>query len=317
MLNSIFAIIVIFVVTIIVSLGLIERFSEVPPRKLFFGIFYLSIGLMIGSLLSVPLSKLPQPYGSWLPIVSTIIIVTILSSVFWRKHEIMDKWVSDAAKNFTAFRAFSLNLSPHITDVVVDTSVLIDGRVTDIVRTGFMPFKMIIPRFVLNELQNIADSTDSDRRARGRRGLEVVEKLRKEKEVKVDVVNDDFPQIEAIDRKLVALAKKSKAALLTTDFNLNKLAKADGVKVLNINELSQGLRPVILPGEEMDVKVVHLGKEKSQGVGYMSDGTMIVVERGDKLIDKTVRVKITRALQTAAGKMFFGRVVGETGRNKS
>lgn len=309
MLNSIFAIILIFVIIIIVSLGLIEKFSEVPPRRLFFGIFYMSVGLMIGSLLSVPLSKLPQPYGSWLPIAVTVIIVSILSSVLWRKHEIVDKWLTDAIKSFSAFRAFNLGIGQHVLDVVVDTSVLIDGRITDIVRTGFMPFKVVIPRFVLNELQDIADSTDSDRRARERRGLESIEKLRREKDIKLDIVNENFPNIEEVDRKLVALAKKTKAALLTTDYNLNKLAKAEGVKVLNINELAQSLRPVILPGEELEVKVVHIGKEKGQGVGYMPDGTMIVVEKGDKLLDKPVRVKITRALQTAAGKMFFGKIV--------
>jgi uncharacterized protein YacL len=306
--TSLYAIIVLSVIIILVSLALIRRFSEIPPRRLFFGIFYTTISLMIGSLLSVPLSKLPQPYGSWTPLGITILIIIILTSVFWRKHDLMDKWVSDTLKAVSAFRGINIG-HQSVMDVIVDTCVLIDGRLTDIVRTGFMPFKVIIPRFVLNELQNIADSTDSDRRARGRKGLEAVEKLRKEKEVKVEISGENFEGIGEVDRKLVALAKKHHAALLTTDYNLNKLSKAEGVKVLNINELAQSLRPVILPGEELDVKVVHLGKEKNQGVGYMPDGTMIVVEKGDKLLDKTVHVKITRALQTAAGKMFFGKVV--------
>lgn len=305
---SLYLIIILSAVVILISMGLIERFSELPPRRLFFGIFYVTIGLLIGSLLSVPLSKLPLPYGQWLPIISTIATVVILSTVLWRKHETVDKWLTDSLKTLTNFRALNLG-GHHILDVVVDTSVLIDARITDIAHTGFMPFRMILPRFILNELQNIADSTDSDRRAKGRRGLESIEKLRKEKDVKIDIISEEVEKIPEVDRKLVFIAKKHHAALLTTDYNLNKLSKAEGVKVLNINELSQSLRPVILPGEELEIKVVHLGKEKNQGVGYMPDGTMIVVEKGDKLIDKNVKVKITRTLQTAAGKMFFGKVV--------
>lgn len=289
-------------------MGLIERFSELPPRRLFFGIFYVTIGLMFGSLLSVPLSKLPQPYGSWTPIIGTILTVSITGTVFWRKHQIFDKWLTETIKSINLFKAINIG-SHHILDVVVDTSVLIDARVVDIAKTGFMPFRVIVPRFILNELQNIADSTDSDRRAKGRRGLDSVEALRKEKDIKIDIMSEDFEKIEEVDRKLVALAKKHHAGLLTTDYNLNKLSKAEGVKVLNINELAQGLRPIILPGQEVEVKVVHTGKEKSQGVGYMPDGTMIVVEKGERLLEKTVNVKITRALQTAAGKMFFGKVI--------
>lgn len=305
---SLYLIIILSTIVILISLGLIERFSELPPRRLFFGIFYLTIGLMIGSLLSVPLSKLPQPYGSWSPIIVTFLSVLILSTVFWRKHHVFDKWLTETVKSFNLFKALNIG-GHHILDVVVDTSVLIDARIVDIAKTGFMPFRVIIPRFVLNELQNIADSTDSDRRAKGRRGLDSVEAIRKEKDIKVDIMSENIDNIEEVDRKLVVLAKKHHAALLTTDYNLNKLSKAEGVRVLNINELAQGLRPVVLPGQEVEVKVVHIGKEKSQGVGYMPDGTMIVVEKGDKLLEKTVNIKITRALQTAAGKMFFGKVI--------
>lgn len=307
--NSLAIIIFSSLVVIVISLGLIERFSEVSPRKLFFGIFYLTTSLLIGSLLSVPISKLPQPYGAWLPLVTTVLVVVVLSTVFWRKHEYTDKWVTDVIKSFNLLRMLGLAGPNYCSEVVVDTSVLIDARVAEIVHTGFMPYKLILPRFVLAELQNIADSTDSDRRAKGRRGLDVVEKIRKEKEVRLDITGEDFPQIDAVDRKLVAVAKKHHAALLTTDYNLNKLAKAEGVKVLNINELSQSLRPEILPGEEMEVKVVHLGKEKSQGVGYLPDGTMIVVEKGNNLLEKNIKVKITRSLQTAAGKMYFAKII--------
>lgn len=305
---SFYPIIILSVIVVLVSVGLIERFSEVPTRRLFFGIFYVTIGLIIGSLLSVPISKLPQPYGEWLPLITTFVVVVILTTVLWRKHEVADKWLTDTLKTLTNFRALGLG-GHHVLDVVVDTSVLIDARIVDIARTGFMPFKLILPRFVLNELQNIADSTDSERRAKGRRGLESVEALRQEKDLKIEIVNEVVEKVPEVDRKLVFLAKKHHAALLTTDYNLNKLSKAEGVRVLNINELSQSLRPLILPGEELEVKVVHLGKEKGQGVGYMPDGTMIVVEKGDKLLEKSVDVKITRALQTAAGKMFFGKVI--------
>ncbi len=207
-----------------------------------------------------------------------------------------------------------LHLFEHInetkTESVIDTSVLIDKRIVAIATSGFLPQKLVVPRFVLAELQGIADSKDGDRRDKGRRGLNAVDELKKMKHGDLVVVSDDFPDVHEVDQKLIKLSKKRNASLITTDYNLNKVASTEGVTVLNINDLAAGLRPDHLPGEELIVKIVHIGKDKTQGVGYLEDGTMIVVEGGSKLLGKDIKVKISRALQTSAGKMFFSRVIG-------
>jgi uncharacterized protein YacL len=191
-------------------------------------------------------------------------------------------------------------------EIAVDTSVLIDGRIADIARAGFIMGTLIVPRFILSELQNIADSEEPRRRAKGRRGLDVLSELKKY--VKVETISESIPERDTVDLKLLHLAKLRGADVLTTDYNLNKVAKVEGVRVLNINELSQAIRPILLPGEEMEIKIVQAGKEKDQGVGYLPDGTMIVVEHGDRLVGDTVNVQIKRVLQTAAGKMFFATI---------
>jgi rRNA-processing protein FCF1 len=195
------------------------------------------------------------------------------------------------------------------TPALVDTSVIIDGRIADIARAGFAPGKLLIPRFVLHELQNIADSSDAMRRGRGRRGLEALNNMR-QSGVDMEVVDNDYPEIAEVDAKLVRLAREIGANVLTTDYNLNRVASIEGVRVLNINELANAVRPVILPGEKMLVKIVQPGKERGQGVGYLSDGTMIVVDQGDKLIGQEVPCEITRVFQTVAGKMLFAVPVG-------
>lgn len=190
------------------------------------------------------------------------------------------------------------------TPALVDTSVIIDGRIVDIAKAGFAPGKLLIPRFVLHELQHIADSSDAMRRGRGRRGLEALSTMR-ESGVDMEILDQDFPEIPEVDAKLVRLGRELKANILTTDYNLNRVASIEGVRVLNINELANAVRPVILPGETMDIKVVQPGKEKNQGVGYLADGTMIVVDGGDRLMGQEVHVEITRVFQTVAGKMLF------------
>lgn len=189
--------------------------------------------------------------------------------------------------------------------IMVDTSVIIDGRIADIVETGFITGIMYVPRFVLAELQNIADSEEQMRRNRGRRGLEVLNSMRSSSRVTIEVLEDNPSEIREVDAKLVAVAKKYQAAILTTDYNLNRVATIEKVLVLNINELANAIKPVVLPGEEMMVKIVQAGKEKHQGVGYLADGTMIVVEGGDKLIGQEVKTEVTRIFQTVAGKMIF------------
>ena len=189
--------------------------------------------------------------------------------------------------------------------IMVDTSVIIDGRIADIVETGFIHGTLFIPKFVLAELQNIADSEDQMRRNRGRRGLEILNQMRSSKLITVEILEDDPTEIKEVDAKLVEVAKKYKASILTTDYNLNRVATIQNVLVLNINELVNAIKPVVLPGEELTVKVVQAGKEKNQGVGYLPDGTMIVVEGGDKLINQEVTTEVTRIFQTVAGKMIF------------
>ncbi|MCM8812500.1 MAG: PIN domain nuclease [Candidatus Omnitrophica bacterium] len=192
-------------------------------------------------------------------------------------------------------------------NIVLDTSVIIDGRIIDLCQTKFIEGHLIIPRFVLKELQQIADSPDPLRRNRGRRGLDILQKIQKINRVVVKIVDDDFPAISEVDAKLVKLAKVLDAKIITNDYNLNKVAELEGVMVLNINELANALKTVVLPGELMEVRIVKEGKELNQGVAYLDDGTMVVVEDGRKLMGQSVEVVVTSVLQTAAGRMIFGR----------
>ncbi len=191
---------------------------------------------------------------------------------------------------------------------VIDTSTIIDGRIANVALTGFLEGPFIIPQFILRELQHIADSSDSLKRVRGRRGLDVLKQLQKMPELDVRIVEDDFPGIREVDDKLVALGKKMSAKVITNDFNLNKVAELQGVPVLNINLLSNAVKPAVLPGESMNVYIVKDGKEVGQGVGYMDDGTMIVVDDGRRCIGKNVDVIVTSILQTPAGRMIFTRL---------
>jgi uncharacterized protein YacL len=190
---------------------------------------------------------------------------------------------------------------------IVDTSVIIDGRIVDLCETGFIGGRFIVPRFILRELQQVADSSDSLKRNRGRRGLDILNKMQKNPHMDVKIHEDDFPDIRETDAKLVKLAKLLNGRIFTNDYNLNKVAELQKVQVLNINELSNALKPVMLPGEEVDVKVVKEGKEHNQGIGYLDDGTMIVVEGGRQLIGQRKRVSVTSVLQTSAGRMIFAK----------
>ncbi len=191
---------------------------------------------------------------------------------------------------------------------ILDTSVIIDGRISDICETGFIDGTLIIPNFVLNELQMIADSADSIKRNRGRRGLDILNKIQKDQDVSVKISDIDFKDIHEVDAKLVQLAKVMKAKVVTNDFNLNKVAEFHGVEVLNINQLSNALKPVVLPGEEMKVALIKEGKDASQAIGYLDDGTMVVVENGREKLNSDVKVIVTSVLQTSAGRMIFARL---------
>ena len=190
---------------------------------------------------------------------------------------------------------------------ILDTSVIIDGRIADIAETGFMDGVLIIPQFVLWELQLVADSGDSLKRNRGRRGLDVLQRIQKNKTVNVQIIETDYPKIKEVDLKLIQLAKDTRGKIVTNDFNLNKIAQLQGVTVLNINELANTLKPIVLPGETMRVFILKEGKEYNQGVAYLDDGTMVVVDNARRQISKTVAISVTSVLQTTAGKMIFGR----------
>jgi len=190
---------------------------------------------------------------------------------------------------------------------ILDTSVIIDGRIADIVETGFVDGALVIPQFVLHELQLVADSADSMKRNRGRRGLDVLQRIQKMPQLTIQIVEEDFPNVREVDMKLIELAKVYNCKIVTNDFNLNKVAQLHGVEVLNINELANALKPVVLPGEVMRVFILKEGKEYNQGVAYLDDGTMVVVDNARKMISKTIDIAVTSVLQTTAGKMIFGR----------
>lgn len=292
------------------------KLTQLKANVFFIGTFATIVGLLIGTLAYLPLSKLPGVFGVWIPVVFYVLMVVASVWLFLARRKTIEQTFESIGKFVNAI----IHLRPQIPqitqrvskektkEIVVDTSVLIDGRIVDIAKTGFLPGSLVVPRFILAELQNIADSDEPIRRAKGRRGLDALQDIKKETRIKVETISDEIPEHEKVDAKLVHLAKTRGADVLTTDFNLNKVAKIEGVRVLNINELSQALRPVIIPGEEMEIKIVQAGKEKNQGVGYLPDGTMIVVEEGDRLVGKTVRIEIKRVLQTAAGKMFFATI---------
>jgi uncharacterized protein YacL len=190
---------------------------------------------------------------------------------------------------------------------ILDTSVIIDGRISDVCETGFVEGTLIIPQFVLRELQLVADSSDSLKRNRGRRGLDVLQRIRKMSSVQVQIVEDDFPKVRGVDLKLIELAKAMDAKIMTNDFNLNKVAQVQGVAVLNVNDLANSLKPVVLPGETMRVFILKEGKEHNQGIAYLDDGTMVVVDNARKMISKTIDIAVTSVLQTTAGRMIFGK----------
>ncbi len=201
--------------------------------------------------------------------------------------------------------------------VIMDTSAIIDGRVLSVARTGFIPNRLIVAQFVIAELQQLADGSNSFKRERARFGMDVIKELQELKNVRVIINRDKFPNIEEVDDKLVALAKQEKGFLFTTDYNLGKVAEIEGLKVLNVNELAQSLRPVILPGEVLELKVIQKGSERGQGIAYLDDGTMVVVKNGARLVGKKVKVEFSRTLQTVAGKMMFATLVDSPKRTSA
>ena len=277
----------------------LARLAHVSLRDLALGVVGLGVGLVLAFLIGVPLSRIPG-VGTYLALGAAIALG------YLGYHLVMQRRDELAAPLTRLDRSGRGGAKGRGTPKVLDTSVIIDGRVVDVVKAGFLEGPLLVSRSVLAELQRIADSSDTLRRNRGRRGLDVLHRLQQELQA-VQVVDDPKDGGGDVDGTLVTLAKSVRGWIVTNDFNLNKVAELQGVRVLNVNELSQALRPVVLPGEELSVQVIKDGKEAGQGVGYLDDGTMVVVEGGKKYIGETSDVVVTSVLQTVAGRMIFGR----------
>jgi uncharacterized protein YacL len=288
--------------------------GKIAAETLFASLAGLIVGLLTAALLAFPLSLLPRPFGSILPFFGVVVFAYLGISLFvMRQGDIMSLFSSLSGRSEGGSGTSWTNLNRTI---LLDTSVIIDGRVADIAKTGFLPGTLLIPRFVLNELQYIADSPDGLRRQRGRRGMEVLQELQKLPHVLVRISDIDVEGVREVDDKLVVLGKQLKSPVLTNDYNLNRVAELQGVTVLNINELANAVKSVVLPGEVLNINVFQEGKESGQGVGYMDDGTMVVVENGKEYIGEYMDVHVTKVLQTAAGRMIFGRVDESNGKNR-
>ncbi|HEX9616286.1 MAG TPA: PIN domain-containing protein [Anaerolineales bacterium] len=280
--------------------------GRVSSQTLLSGLAGLMAGLIIAALLAYPISLLPFPFGDVLPFIGVLLFSYLGVAVFvTRQHDIFSGLrFSLPGKSSEAKEEAKEN--NHT--ILLDTSVIIDGRIADIARTGFLVGTLLIPRFVLNELQYIADSADSLRRQRGRRGMEVLSELQKETKVPVRISDIDVEGVREVDDKLVILARQLRSPILTNDYNLNRVAELQGVSVLNVNELANAVKSVLLPGEPLVVVVIQEGKESGQGVGYLDDGTMVVIEDGRNRLSEEVTVIVTKVLQTAAGRMIFARL---------
>jgi uncharacterized protein YacL len=282
--------------------------GRVSAETLFAGLIGLVVGLVVAALLAFPLSLLPEPFGSLLPFVGVLFFGYLFVSIFvTRQNDIIGVLRGVMGRGTNGESAASPSWTQPQRTVLLDTSVIIDGRIADVARTGFLPGMLLIPRFVLNELQYIADSADALRRQRGRRGMEVLSELQKTAHITVRISDIDVDGVRDVDDKLVILARQLKCPILTNDYNLNRVAELQGVVILNINELANAVKSVVLPGEVMQLQIIQEGKEAYQGVGYMDDGTMVVVENGSRFIGHTKSVTVTKVLQTAAGRMIFAR----------
>jgi len=291
--------------------------GRIAAETLFAALSGLVTGLIIAALLAFPLSLLPDIFGKVAPFIGMIIFVYLGVSVFvMRQGDIMGLLSSFNVGGGGGGDDEGSNWSRMKRTILLDTSVIIDGRIADIASTGFLPGTLLIPRFVLNELQYVADSPDGLRRQRGRRGMEVLSNLQKDSNVMVRISDIDVDGVREVDSKLVVLARQLKCPVLTNDYNLNRVAELQGVTVLNINELANAVKSVVLPGEVLRINVIQEGKERDQGVGYMEDGTMVVVENGREVIGEYTDVAVTKVLQTAAGRMIFARI-GESSHNNN
>jgi uncharacterized protein YacL len=277
----------------------VDRLAQAGAAEFALGVAAIVTGLLMGLLVGVPLAALGGTAGAILPPVAALTLALGMLAVTLYKRDVLIPALGGLLPGGRR------SVGPQ--QVVIDTSAVIDGRIVDIGRTGFILGTLIVPRFVLDELQRIADSPDALRRNRGRRGLEMLAALQRDSVSPVEVSEGTYPEVEEVDAKLVAFARDHGAAILTNDFNLNRVAELQGIRVLNINELANAVKAVVHPGEEMAVRIIQEGKEPGQGVGYLEDGTMIVVEGGSRFMNREVGITVTRVLQTVAGRMIFAQ----------
>lgn len=281
-----------------------ESIRMIPSLDLFIGIAGLLIGLTMAAIISFPLFPANTPFNR----VLTFIIFFLLGAfgVYVTLHKRKDLTkifaTSMEPRSKTKVKGQERSL---LREKIIDTSVIIDGRIADVAKTDFIEGELVVPYFVLKELQAVADSDDPLKRSKGRRGLEILNSLQRESSIDVDIVKKDYPDLPDVDAKLIQLAKDRDGVILTTDFNLQQLAELQDISILNLNDLANALKPVVLPGEELKVTVIRDGKEPGQGVGYLDDGTMIVVDGGAGAIGKELEVIVTGILQTSAGRMIF------------
>ena len=287
-----------------------DGLMKIPVADLFFGSLGLILGLFVAYLINIPIQDIGLKIVSEIvPLFLTIIIGYLGFQVGFRRREEFMNILSIPRKEKARKNAGDSEKEDRyeMKPKILDTSVIIDGRIADICQTNFLEGTIIIPQFILEELQHIADSSDVLKRNRGRRGLDILNRIQKELKIKVEIYEGNFEDIQEVDSKLVKLAKSIDGIVVTNDFNLNKVCDFQGVSVLNINDLANAVKPVVLPGEELVVQVIKDGKEQRQGIAYLDDGTMIVVEDGRDHIGKTIEVLITSVLQTSAGRMIFAK----------
>ena len=289
-----------------ISGSVADQTHSIPTSRLLSGIVGLVLGLIVAILISIPIFRLPGWLGLVLPVAISLVMAYLGATLMLSPSRDI---FQDIVQN-DRDRPSSDDLPPNPGDgrvgaMLLDTSAIIDGRIAAISKTGFLQGRLIVPRFILDELRHVADSRDSMKRARGRRGLEMLREIQEEGKVHTQILEMDYPQAREVDAKLVGLARQMDASILTTDFNLNRVAQIDGIAVLNVNELANSLRPVVLPGERMRLRILHEGREPGQGVGFLEDGTMVVVDSGVRYIDRDLDVTVARVLQTASGVMIF------------
>lgn len=291
------------------TLGIISEIRRVPAHSLVSGIIGIIISLILSALVALPLSLLPGDLGRFSPMAVAVVLCILGVTVMVQR----ERDVLEVLHSYFPGIGGGLSSTTEPMQILVDTSAIIDGRIADISQTGFVHGTLIIPRFILDELRHVADSADPLRRNRGRRGLDMLNKLQKNADVPVQIVDMDVEEVREADAKLIKLARSLRCPILTNDYNLNRVAEIQGVRVLNINELANAVKSVVLPGEELEVRIIQEGKELGQGVGFLDDGTMVVVEEGRRNIGGVVPIIITRVLQTAAGRMLFAQLKAEVG----